>query len=735
MRVNKKRYLIILLALLMLINVPIITIAESNIDLSFNQEGSKLTVNIKGERNRPVSITIQDDAKYYYIDQGTTNESGRVSFSTRLDGDKTYQCKVNIDGQIAEKNIKMKSLPLPEPDPNPEDPNVPKDPDRPDDKNMGSLYIRGYKGVILNKSNIEIKTDESALEFTERLLNKNKIDYKIKSGYISEIDGQGEFDKGPGSGWMFSVNGKYPNVGANIVKLKPGDSISWLYTYDLGEDIGNSSLDSGGKDDQIKNPEIEDSLNIIKDKTSKESEIEKAIDNMVKYFTDEKSKLNSKEIEKLLKEAKEASETLFLGIDRIKTEKLAVNIGNNAIKITKALDRLTKDHNDLDTLKNLAEISRENMGIALSTIGKIENKVNINTIIDDILKTSMGIESRLSEKTINPNKNIGNTIGINIIGEKNSSGKIMLPELLLKKALKESFDSIKLFSDSLSMEIVPDFLNLDTQEDINIDINSTSDKISIKLKQGNKRIKETKKPIKLILSCNKKIENEDNITTLMILEDGTQELLGGRYNTSERAMKFLSYKIGEYKIIENPVSFDDTIRHPWAKKSIDSMASKGIIQGRTDENFDPAANITRAEFSTLIVRTLKLNDNMKNDLTFKDVPKDKWYYKSISTIFENGLVSGRSKDVFDPEGNITREEMTKIIGQILESNLYKKQDEKTLDSFQDLDGISNWAKSGAVISVYNKVIQGDNGKFMPNEDATRAETAVILSRLYGLIME
>lgn len=232
MRINKNRYLIILLSLLMLINTFSFVIADSNLDIDYIQDGNEVKVNIKGDRNRPVSMTIKDESRYYYIDQGFTDDTGNASFNTILNKGETYNCKVNIDGNIADKNIIMEVDSDPGTDPDP------------DKKNIASLYIKGYTEVILNKSDIDIMSGESVLDFTTRLLDANKIDYKIRSGYISSIDGQAEFDKGSGSGWMFSVNGKYPNVGAEVIKVKSEDNIEWLYTYDLGEDIGGSASSS-----------------------------------------------------------------------------------------------------------------------------------------------------------------------------------------------------------------------------------------------------------------------------------------------------------------------------------------------------------------------------------------------------------------------------------------------------------------------------------------------------------
>ena len=50
-----------------------------------------------------------------------------------------------------------------------------------------------------------------------------------------------EFSAGSNSGWMYRVNGKFPNYGCSLYDVKSGDVIEWLYTCDLGHDIGGSN--------------------------------------------------------------------------------------------------------------------------------------------------------------------------------------------------------------------------------------------------------------------------------------------------------------------------------------------------------------------------------------------------------------------------------------------------------------------------------------------------------------
>lgn len=58
------------------------------------------------------------------------------------------------------------------------------------------------------------------------------------SAYIEGIHNLYEFDCGNLSGWMYKVNGWFPNYGCSRYMLKNGDVIEWVYTCDLGRDVG-----------------------------------------------------------------------------------------------------------------------------------------------------------------------------------------------------------------------------------------------------------------------------------------------------------------------------------------------------------------------------------------------------------------------------------------------------------------------------------------------------------------
>jgi outer membrane biosynthesis protein TonB len=105
-----------------------------------------------------------------------------------------------------------------------------------------SIVADKETGTVLAPTAVEIKKDDTVLEVLKKITRKNKIQMEYRgvkgAAYIEGIDNIYEFDFGAKSGGMYRVNGEFPNKGAGSFKVKEGDVIEWLYTTDLGEDIG-----------------------------------------------------------------------------------------------------------------------------------------------------------------------------------------------------------------------------------------------------------------------------------------------------------------------------------------------------------------------------------------------------------------------------------------------------------------------------------------------------------------
>ena len=103
-------------------------------------------------------------------------------------------------------------------------------------------------GVILSSTTVTFYEGESVYDVLQRLCRNQGIHMEsswtpiYNSAYIEGIHNLYEFDCGSLSGWMYRVNGWYPNYGCSRYQLQQGDVVEWRYTCDLGSDIGGGYL-------------------------------------------------------------------------------------------------------------------------------------------------------------------------------------------------------------------------------------------------------------------------------------------------------------------------------------------------------------------------------------------------------------------------------------------------------------------------------------------------------------
>lgn len=103
-------------------------------------------------------------------------------------------------------------------------------------------------GTILAKTTYKGTTDNTVFDVLNTLCRNNDIQLEFsytpiyESYYIEGINFLYEFDGGNLSGWMYKVNGWFPNYGCSSYYLSDGDVIEWVYTCDLGKDVGDNSM-------------------------------------------------------------------------------------------------------------------------------------------------------------------------------------------------------------------------------------------------------------------------------------------------------------------------------------------------------------------------------------------------------------------------------------------------------------------------------------------------------------
>lgn len=101
-------------------------------------------------------------------------------------------------------------------------------------------------GIILKETEYVLRPGDTVFDILDRAVRYNKIQMEYQgahensysSVYVRSIHYLYEFSCGPLSGWMYRVDGEFPNFGCSKYELKDGQVIEWIYTCDLGKDVG-----------------------------------------------------------------------------------------------------------------------------------------------------------------------------------------------------------------------------------------------------------------------------------------------------------------------------------------------------------------------------------------------------------------------------------------------------------------------------------------------------------------
>lgn len=106
-------------------------------------------------------------------------------------------------------------------------------------------------GWLLESVEVSFQEGQSAFDVLQQVCRENKLHLEFSttpvygSAYIEGIGNLYEFDCGAESGWMYAVNGWFPNYGCSQYALQDGDTVTWVYTCELGRDVGSGGWTEG----------------------------------------------------------------------------------------------------------------------------------------------------------------------------------------------------------------------------------------------------------------------------------------------------------------------------------------------------------------------------------------------------------------------------------------------------------------------------------------------------------
>lgn len=189
---------------------------------------------------------------------------------------------------------------------------------------------------------------------------------------------------------------------------------------------------------------------------------------------------------------------------------------------------------------------------------------------------------------------------------------------------------------------------------------------------------------------------------------------------------------------------DDLTGHAY-EPEIRKLMEMGIINGYKDGTIRPNAQVTRAEFAEMVVKSFELGTEAETAsiehagftsaattaaVNFKDVLPGEWYYNSISIAVDAGVIKGYPENIFKPNELITREQMSTMVSRALTAKgiIIGVSETKPM-TFTDVSEIREEHKDNVRILSHLEIITGnEDNTFKPADSSTRWMVAVVMLR-------
>ena len=174
------------------------------------------------------------------------------------------------------------------------------------------------------------------------------------------------------------------------------------------------------------------------------------------------------------------------------------------------------------------------------------------------------------------------------------------------------------------------------------------------------------------------------------------------------------------------IEFVDVPQKAWFVEAVNYAVQNGLMNGVGNDQFNPEGSMTRAMLVTVLWRYEGEPEATAN--TFSDVKAGSWYFDAVSWAAANNIVGGVGNNKFDPDGNITREQMATILYRYCNGKGIDTSKQASISGFPDAGSVSSYAQTAMQWAVAEKLVNGSDGKLLPQGNATRAQVATILMR-------
>lgn len=499
-----------------------------------------------------------------------------------------------------------------------------------------TLSVTGdsLKGTILSSTQTKLQAGDTAFSVLNRAL-PGKVEWGGSGGnlYVQGIDGLRESDRGSESGWMYSVNGVFPNYSAGAYTLQPGDIVAWRYTLNLGADLGQNPDGPGQGGTPPGQPGSGTGPSII-DKTIDVPLQQDYVLNLSKPL--------------------QGTERFTLNIP-VDARKVSVHVGD----VRDGLPQLTANKGSfVFSVEQGTKVTAGNDSIELLTV----------------LDTKSSELNQLIQGNISKNEALDKIQHAFVMGAETGSFLFDRPVTLTIKGGKGQlagfieggqFTPIQMYESEASA----------------LQANNGAGKITYAFISGNDLVIRTNHFTSFVTYNVRAASNEDSSPELDLGESYTdahqisswaldamkkavgQNIVqgsGGKLSpktsvTRAEFAKLMAVGLGlnTELVAEGSEIFKDVPRNAWFAPYVYAARRAGIITGY-QSNFNPNDTITREQMAAMIVRALDAQSAV-NPPAIKDLNRvASWAKAAVQTSVALGLMTGYG-GAFDPSGSVTRE--------------------------------------------------------------------------------
>jgi hypothetical protein len=222
-------------------------------------------------------------------------------------------------------------------------------------------------------------------------------------------------------------------------------------------------------------------------------------------------------------------------------------------------------------------------------------------------------------------------------------------------------------------------------------------------------------------------------TGVKVNADGSVTSVPTLFDNKTATIKSLTNS--NYTIVENNITFLDVDNQKsWAENYIETLANKLIINGKTNGTFAPGEEMTRAQFTVLLVKALAL-PGVKYDQKFKDVKDTDWFNANgeLGAAIKTGIIKGKPDGRFAPNEKVTRAQAAIMFNRAMKLgfinyDMTKLDQTKKATDFKDVTKMNAESKA-AIEAIYQAgIINGKpDGSFDPNGKTRRDQMAKMLA--------